>query len=57
MNVEYVSGQVRKRAKQNVALDTSPEGLQLKVTLAQNECTAESDWKNRLLDLIEQGRK
>ena len=57
MFVEYLVVQVRRRAKLNVALDTSPEGLKLKVTLAQNECTAESDWKSRLLDLIEQGRK
>eukprot|EP00439_Symbiodinium_sp_Y106_P003963 s6804_g1.t1 len=46
---------VRKRAKQSAGLDSSAEGMALKVSLTQNEVAAENDWKDRLLSLVETG--
>ena len=46
--------QVRKRTKQNCALDSSAASMKLKVELTQSESAAEADWRERLLALCEQ---
>ena len=46
--------QLRKRAKQQSNLDANcPDSLKLKVQLTQAESQAETQWRERLLKLIE----